>query len=101
MYEGSMWICDFGCFGLTQGNDTNSRVHRNDEVCVMNRGGSRPSQHSQLRMSDFLASRFSNLTNLSTQIKSDFSRLLTPVPTDICCTLGIPQGSGNLAIVIK
>ena len=36
MYEGSMWICDLGCFGLTQGNDTNSRVHRNDEVCVMN-----------------------------------------------------------------
>ena len=67
----------------------------------LNRGGLRPSQHSQLRMSDFLASRFSKLTNLSTQIESDFSRLLTPVPIDICCTLGIPLRSGNLAIVIK
>ena len=76
---------------------TKELVHASKE----SRGGSRPSQHSQLRMSDFLASRFSNLTNLSTQIESDFSRLLTPVPTDICFTLGIPQGSGNLAIVIK
>ena len=71
------------------------------KLAHISRGGSRPSQHSQLRMSDFLVSRFSNLTNLSAQIESDFSRLLTPVPTDICCTLGIPQGSGNLAIVIK
>ena len=77
------------------------KYHYKNPSCNTNRGGSRPSQHSQLRMSDFLASRFSNLTNLSAQIESDFSRLLTPVPTDICCTLGIPQGSGNLAIVIK
>ena len=81
-------------------NDTYEILVKQNRLCPPSRCGSRPSHHSQSRLSDCLAYRFLNRINLSTQIESHFSRLLTPVPTDICCTLGIPQQSGNLAIVI-